>query len=123
MSSNLNNLTELNNILFDTLRGVKDGKVEPSKAEAISKISASVVNNAKVMLQAVKIVEGMSLDTNVFGGSIKNNLLKDYNEDDLHQIKLKYAADKGYKSLGEALVTLGKEGFDSQLNDWLHSKR
>ena len=53
-----NNLDELNKVLFETLRGVKDGAVEVKKAETIVGLGNSIINNAKVQLSAYKLSGG-----------------------------------------------------------------
>lgn len=42
-----NDLNRLNEVLFETLEGVKDGSVDEKKAQTIVNIGNSIVNNAK----------------------------------------------------------------------------
>lgn len=53
-SNNTNNFKELRSILFDTLRGVKSGKIDEKKAKSISDISQTLINSAKVEVDYYK---------------------------------------------------------------------
>lgn len=46
--SNQNNITELRAILFDTVRGLKDGTVKREDAKAIQEVAQVIINSAKV---------------------------------------------------------------------------
>ncbi len=54
MEENKNNFKELRSILFDTLRDVKDGKMDVKKAKSISEISQTLINSAKVEVDYLK---------------------------------------------------------------------
>lgn len=54
MEENNNNFKELRSILFDTLRDVKDGKMDVKKAKSISEISQTLINSAKVEVDYLK---------------------------------------------------------------------
>lgn len=43
-------IKEMNDILFDTLRGLKSNSVDPDKARAIVNVSQTILNSAKVLL-------------------------------------------------------------------------
>src|SRR5690606_20266294 len=48
------NLKELRDILFETLRGVKDGTVKADKAKIISEVSQVLINSAKVEIDYIR---------------------------------------------------------------------
>lgn len=49
-----NDITELRSILFDAMRGLKDGKIDVDKAKAISDIGQVIINSAKVEVDHIK---------------------------------------------------------------------
>lgn len=51
-----NNFEEMREILFDTLRQVKSGKFDESKAKSICNISQVLINSAKVEIDYIKAV-------------------------------------------------------------------
>lgn len=53
-----NNITALRAILFETLRGVKDGTVELDKARTISDISTRLIETAKVEVDYLRATGG-----------------------------------------------------------------
>ncbi len=53
-----NDITALRAILFETLRGVKDGTVELDKARTISDISARLIETAKVEVGYLRATGG-----------------------------------------------------------------
>lgn len=53
-----NDITALRAILFETLRGVKDGTVELDKARTISDISARLIETAKVEVNYLRATGG-----------------------------------------------------------------
>jgi hypothetical protein len=50
----MNNLNDLNSVLFDTINQLKEGKIEVSTANAVKGLSDTVINGAKTLLQAHK---------------------------------------------------------------------
>ena len=46
-----NNITDLRDILFDTLRDMKAGKVKIEEAKAISEVAQVIINSAKVEVE------------------------------------------------------------------------
>lgn len=125
MQTNQNNLTELNNVLFETLRGVKDGTVDNAKAETITKVSNSIISNAKAQLQALKAVKGLKLKTDVFGGQDSEVLTIEETpqqtkprKKDLFDLKAEYAQSLGFKTMGQALVSMTKTDFENGFDAW-----
>lgn len=43
----MSTITELRELLFDAIRGVKDGTLELDRAKAVSELSQTVINSAK----------------------------------------------------------------------------
>lgn len=111
----MNNLTELNEILFQTLRDVKDDKIDIKKAQSITNVSNSIIQNAKTQLQAYKLTNGnASVDAFI---EVSENQSKQLPEK-LYEQKLQFSKESGYKSLGEALAQLGKTEFEKQFKAW-----
>lgn len=54
---NRNNYDTLRDLLFDTIRGVKDGTVTPEQAKGISMLSQSIINSVRSELEARKYLE------------------------------------------------------------------
>lgn len=56
----VNNIVSLRNILFGTLRDLNDPekKIDLERAQAINQIAQTVVNTAKVEVDALKIIGG-----------------------------------------------------------------
>lgn len=112
-----NNLNELNKILFDTLRGVKDGSVDDKKAQTITNVSNSIINNAKMQLSAYKLTKGKAYN-DVFEQPT-GDLLESGN---LYELKHEYAIKKGYKSVSEAYDGIGKGKFETMFSQWVQKK-
>lgn len=66
----MSNLKELRDELFDTLKQVKNGKIAPATANAISNLSQNIIETAKVQLHAAKLLNDKELDNEV-----KNSIL------------------------------------------------
>ncbi len=111
-----NDLNELNSVLFDTLRGVKDGSVDDAKATSIAKISNSIISNAKTQLAAVKMVKGTVFKTEVFGEVASKAIGPG---EDVFEMKLTYAKYLGYQNVAEAISKEGKIDFNNGFNDWV----
>lgn len=50
-TTNTNDIEELRNILFKTMEDLRAGKMDVQKAKAISDISQTIINSAKVELE------------------------------------------------------------------------
>lgn len=115
-----NDLNELNSILFDTLRGVKDGDVDEKKAQTIVNVGNSIINNAKTQLSAYKITKGKT-GVGSFGkmsapdpGLIESG--------DTYEQKQEYALSRGFNSVAAAIGKLGKGDFEKGFKRWINSK-
>lgn len=115
-----NNLNELNSILFDTLRGVKNGSIDDKKATSIAKLGGVIVGNAKTQLQAVKMMSGATLKTELFG-EIKSDPKK--LEGDTFTLKLQFANTLGCKNVTEAISKHGNLGFTKLFDEWLKENK
>lgn len=73
-----NNLDELQNILFETLRDLKDGKVEAEDAKAINDTAQTILNSAKVRIQYAQVTGDRS---------VSNFMISDKNGTDEKEIK------------------------------------
>ena len=110
MTDNNNNLSNLNDILFDTLRGVKNDEIKPDKAKAIVNVSNSIVSNAKAQLEAFKMTKGRVDPPKLFGTKIESSLL--IAQGDTYDQMEEYAKKKGYRNITEAIAKMGKDGFN-----------
>lgn len=111
-----NNLNELNEILFDTLRDLKNDKIDAKKAKAITNVGNSIIDNAKTQLAAFKATDGAAYQnsfTRLPPSDSKQPIAKG-----LFDQKLEFAKEQGYKSLGEAFAKMGKLEFESEFNKW-----
>lgn len=113
-----NNLNELNNILFDTLRGIKDGDIPAEKAHAIIGVSNNIINNAKTQLQAYKLTNG-KVGVQVFIGGLPKPSEAVLKSNDLYEQKNEFALIKGYLSVTDAMSKMGKPQFEQEFKDWI----
>ncbi len=67
MSSNTQH--ELRDLLFDTIRGVKDGKLSVDKAKAVSDAAQTIINLAKAEIDMLKVVGPRRMAPSGFLGS------------------------------------------------------
>tara|TARA_B100000949_G_scaffold222871_1_gene224819 strand:+ start:148 stop:489 length:342 start_codon:yes stop_codon:yes gene_type:complete len=102
----MNNLSELNNILFDTLRDVQEDKIDSKKATNITNLSNTIINSAKTQLAAYKATKGQAYGK-TFG------LLSDPadTKKNKHELMYHHAQELGYKSVADAIKELNPEGF------------
>jgi len=118
MKANENNLVELNDILFDTLRDVKAGEMDLDRARRVVNVSSTIIDNAKVQLDAFKFTNG-SVFTDFFSETknIEHNKEKGeyYNKQitpgEKYDRMNDYATKKGYKSVTDAMNKMGKSKF------------
>jgi hypothetical protein len=111
-----NNLTELNNVLFETLRGVQSGDVDSKQAQTVTNISNSIINNVKTQLLAFKATQGKAY-RGAFGLQETNGLVPALGQGK-YELMSEYALSKGYKSVTDAMEKIGKSEFVSQFNNW-----
>jgi hypothetical protein len=109
-----NNLTELNKILFETLRGVEKGSISNEKSQAITNVSNSIINNAKTQLNAFKLTKGVAFK-DTFGGIPKITL----KSGDIYEQKSEFALSRSFKNVSEAITEMGKSNFENQFKSWV----
>lgn len=125
MSNQENSLTDLNAMLFETFRAVKEDTMDNERAKTIVGVSNAIVSNAKVQLQAANLLK-TSLNKNFFGLEQDdefplrlpkgNSRVKDtYNK------KLVFAEDLGYKSVSEAISKMGAANFNNEFKEAYNS--
>lgn len=125
-----NNLNELNSVLFDTLRQVKNKEIDSKQAQAIIGVGNAIINSAKLQLNAAKYVKGAAIESDFFG-EIKTEIprelpvLKEKKKVDfsapkeLYDSKLEYALSLGYPNLSEAISKEGKMEFERKFKESL----
>jgi len=111
-----NNLNELNQILFDTLKGVKDGSVKKEEAKVIKELSDSIINNAKVQLDGFKFTKGIGTNVSFLG--IEGKGIKAEKSKDPYTNKLEFALYKGFNNLAECVEKMGKIEFEKEFKEW-----
>lgn len=67
--SSSNTSSDLRDILFETIRGVKDGSVKIDQAKAISDGAQTIINLAKAEIDAIKVVGAKRLAPSGFLGT------------------------------------------------------
>jgi hypothetical protein len=58
MTSPKNDIQELRSILFETLRGVKDGNVSIERGKAVGELTQTIINTAKVEVEFIRATKG-----------------------------------------------------------------
>lgn len=109
-----NDLKELNDILFDTLRGVKNGSVDNKRAKSITEVSNSIINNTKTQINAFKLTGGQAYSESL--GKPREAL----KSGDLYQQKSEFAIFKGYENVSAAISGMGKAKFENEFKTWIN---
>ena len=113
----MNNLNELNSVLFDTLRELKAGNMQPDKAISITKVGATIINNAKIQLNAAKAMNSGRLHTEFFGELEAIDTQPKLSSSSLYDRKLSFARSMDYKGIAEAISDLGKNEFENRFKE------
>lgn len=113
MSSN--NLQSLNDTLFETLQGVKNGSIKTTDAKVINELAGTIINNAKVQLEAIKVTKG-GRGSDIFG--IKGIAAAAEPDDDTYSLKKKYSQELGYDNVAAALKEVGSWAFEQGFKKW-----
>lgn len=119
-----NNLGTLNDTLFETLNKLKAGTIKLEDAKAINDIGSTIISNAKLQLDAIKITKSITENAKTtFGieqpaGSI--SLLNETNKS-MYDYKLEFSIHKGFKNIATAMSDLGTAGFDAAFRTWCKS--
>lgn len=72
MSEENNNIQGLRDIMFATLRGVKDGSIKVEQAKAINDTAQTIINSAKVEVDFIKATGQASAATSFLSGQAGN---------------------------------------------------
>jgi predicted RNA-binding protein with PUA-like domain len=120
-----NNLNTVNEILFKTLHELDSGKFETDKVKGVVQVSTTIIQNAKLQLDAHKYFDGESSKNKpkLFTG-VENSKtmlqLENVKEEEQQESnglggsfnhKLNTAKKHGYKNVAEAIAGMGKYEF------------
>ena len=129
----MENLSQLNKALFQTLEGVMNNKVDAKKAKSVVDLSNSIINNHKLQLEAVKYAEKLgnkqelpnTLDVaeakkEMLPAVAKSESLSKVLEMDGYEQSNAFAKHLGFKNTGEAISSLGSSStFNLEKKKWL----
>lgn len=116
-----NNLTELNYTLFDTLEKIKKGEIKKEDAKVINEIAGTIINNAKVQLDAFKATRGIGNQAKMFGVNHPHNHIK--LPEDIYDMKVEFSIYKGFTNVGDCMASLGKGHFEAEFAKWVKELR
>lgn len=106
-----NNIEGLNEVLFDTLKGLNSGDVSVSKAKAIVDVSTAITKNASLQLQAFKLSKGKVAPPSLLSGQ---KVRATINSNNKHEQMTEFAVSIGYDNVTEAIGDLGKFEFETK---------
>lgn len=72
MSDNINGLRGM---LFETLRDLREGKIDIDKAKAINDTAQTIINSAKVEVDYIRITGAQTSNGFIEGGAAKQDAL------------------------------------------------
>ncbi|WP_421811730.1 hypothetical protein [Flagellimonas sp.] len=116
MSKNLN---DLNDVLFETLEGVKSGKIPVTNAQTIVNIGNTIISNARVQLHAFKLTQGKTNISLISPNKDNTVSIPEKGVNKRSKAALDFAKDKGYKNVAEAIVDMGKTEFDNAVTKYM----
>jgi hypothetical protein len=116
MSKNLN---DLNDVLFETLEGVKSGKMSEKQAQTVVNVGNAIINNAKIQLQAFKLTKGKTAMSLLSPNKDPKIKLPEKGVNNRSKAVLDYAIEKGYKNVAEAIAVMGKTEFDKGVSEYM----
>jgi hypothetical protein len=67
-----NDIQGLRDIMFATLRGIKDGSVEIDKAKAMNDMAQTIINSAKAEIEFIKVTGQTAAATSFLAGEDSN---------------------------------------------------
>ncbi len=120
-NSQNNNLNELNNILFDSIRAVKNKEMDPKEAQTIVNIATAITNNAKTQMEAFKMTGGTAPIPSL--GPVLNSPKTPTPELSRADAGLAYAKSLGYESMGAATKVLGAEAFSDGVTKYISDNK
>lgn len=115
-----NDLNRLNDVLFDTLDGVKAGSIDPKKAQTIVNIGNSIVNNAKIQLSAFKLTGGK---TGMSLMAPNDNPGLRFSESERETKAYDFAKQQGFKNVAAAIGAMGKHEFNKELDKYITDEK
>lgn len=68
MNKPANRIEDLREILFETLRAVKDGHLSIERGKAVSELTQTIVNTAKIEVEFIKATKGRVQGTGFLSG-------------------------------------------------------
>lgn len=118
-----NNLNELNEVLFSTLRGVVDGQIEEKKAQTIANLGSTIINNAKTQLLGYKLTGGKTgvdvlapIEVEQLAEGDTKPLAVPSSKYDQQQAYVKHMR---YESIAHGLAKEGKDEFMVNVTDFI----
>lgn len=113
-----NNLQTLNERLFDTLDKLKDGKIKKEYAKVVNEIAGTIINNAKVQLDALKVTRGLGSQAEIFGVKSLEGAPK-IGSKSLYQYKMEFSIFKKHDNVANCIASLGGNvHFDIEFRKW-----
>lgn len=113
------NLNDLNDILFDTLEQVKSGQMSEKQAQTVVNVGNSIINNAKIQLQAFKLTKGRTSMTLLPSNTDPKMKMPEKGINNRSDAALQYALSEGYKNVAEAIAVMGKSKFDNAVTEYM----
>lgn len=110
-----NNLTELNAMLFETFRDLKEDKIEPKKATGLTNVANTIINNTKLQLAVYKLTSGNAYQ-DIFVRPTKTLM-----STDVYEQKSEFSIFKGFKSVAAAMGKMGNANFENEFKTWIRS--
>lgn len=116
------NLNDLNDILFDTLDKVKSGQMSEKQAQTVVNVGNSIINNAKIQLQAFKLTKGKTAMSLLTPNKDPKMKLPEKGINNRSEAALQYALAEGYKNVAEAIAVMGKSKFDNAVTEYMEEE-
>jgi hypothetical protein len=117
-----NNLGSLNDTLFDTLNKLKNGTIKLEEAKAINDIGSTIIHNAKLQLEVIKVTKNLNDTAKSTFGIEQTVTIPMLNEaKSLYDYKLEFSVYKGFKNIASCMSDLGTAGFDGEFRTWCKS--
>lgn len=113
------NLNDLNDILFDTLEAVKSGKMSEKQAQTVVNVGNSIINNAKIQLQAYKLTKGKTSMTLLTPNKDPKMKMPEKGINNRSQAAFDYVVQNNYKNVAEAIASMGKTEFDRAVTEYM----
>ncbi len=119
MSKNLN---DLNDILFETLEGVKSGNMSEKQAQTVVNVGNAIINNAKIQLQAFKLTKGKTGVSLLSPNDNPKMSIPEKGVNNRSEMALDFARENGFKNVAEAITVMGKSEFDKSVTEYMENK-